>query len=159
MAGIPPEMRHMMRLARSTPETEQARRVLAWLDARLPQWLAALGHREALGRYRKARQVQGTPARGDAEIRGGPRIHGVKADVVGTPDEMYGHHRLRAIVTEVMVPLVEAGQLDRGLAGELQEQLRGAFAMAYRQLERALARARRDAGESEKGDAGNSAGR
>ena len=115
-----------------SPATRQAKNVLQWLEPRLLPLLDR-GQKAA---YRRARRRKGRVAR--AQVRG---ITGVRADVRGSGDDAYGHHRLRAVVRDVVLPVIEAGAMEPGTARELQQRLRGEFADLYREVERALARA------------------
>ncbi len=113
----------------SSPATDQAQRVLRWLEPRLVTQLRG----EMRAAYQRARRVKGTPAK--VRVPG----FGVRVPVRGSGDDAYGHHRLRAVVREVVLPLMEKGEL-KALAVSLQRQLRGEFADLYREMERAIAR-------------------
>jgi hypothetical protein len=71
------------------------------------------------------------------------RGFGIRVDVRGADDDAYGHHRLRAVVRDVVVPLIADGVLDSGTAHHLQQRLRREFADLYREVERALVERRR----------------
>jgi hypothetical protein len=126
------EMIHR-RTPMDSSETRQAKNVLRWLEPRL---LPLLDCRQQKAAYRRARRRKGRVAR--AQVRG---ISGVRADVRGSGDDAYGHHRLRAVVRDVVLPLIEVGAMEPGTARKLQQRLRGEFADLYREVERALARA------------------
>jgi len=117
----------------ASPATEQAQRVLRWLEQRVVSRLND-EHRRV---YQRARHVHGRPAQ--VRVRG----FGIRVDVRGADDDAYGHHRLRAVVRDVVVPLIADGVLDSGKAHHLQQRLRGEFADLYREVERALAERRR----------------
>lgn len=113
----------------SSPSTDQAQRVLRWVEPRLVPQLST----EMRAVYQQARWVKGTPAK--VRVPG----FGVRVPVRGSGDDAYGHHRLRAVVREVVLPLMGEGEL-KALAVPLQRLLRGEFADLYREMERAIAR-------------------
>jgi len=117
----------------ASPATEQAQRVLRWLDQRVVPRLDD-EHRRA---YQRARRIHGRPAQ--VRVRG----FGMCVDMRGAGDDAYGHHRLRAVVRDVVVPLIAEGVLDSGTAHHLQQSLRGEFADLCREVERALVTSRR----------------
>ena len=120
----------------ASPATEQAKRVLRWLEQGVVPCLDD-EHRRA---YQRARRVRGRPAQ--VRVRG----FGIRVDVRGAGDDAYGHHRLRAVVRNVVVPLIAEGVLDSGTGHHLQQRLRGEFVDLYGEVERALA-ARRESNE------------
>lgn len=134
--GVSPRMSHELRwlLARRTPmaspATEQAQRVLRWLEQRLVPLL----DNERRRAYQRARWVEGRPAR--VCVRG----FGIRVDVRGVGDDAHGHHRLRAVIRDVVVPLIEEDALEPGMVHHLQQRLRGEFADLYREVQRARAR-------------------
>jgi hypothetical protein len=114
----------------ASPATRQAQSVLRWLEPRL---LPLMDDAQKAA-YQRARRVRGVPAK--VRVRG----FQLRAPVRGAGDDAHGHHRLRAVVRDVVLPLIEAGAMEPGTARELQQRLRGQFADLYREVERALAR-------------------
>ncbi len=127
----------------STPLTDQAARVLTWLDSWLPNIVRQAGAPYPT-RYRQARHKVGPPAKGPVRfVPGGPRISGVRLPVSGGGDTAHGHTRLEAMVKDIVIPLLEAGHIEAGRVGELQRRLRGGFAGLYRLVERTNSKSRK----------------
>lgn len=125
----------------TSSETDQAIRVLTWLA----QWLPAVANNAGFGdMYQQVRNKIGPVAKTRSVCVGhphGPRISGVPMLVSGRGDEAHGHTRLRAIIKDVVIPMINAGQIEETRYNQLQQRLRGQFADCYQQLEATWRRA------------------
>ncbi len=116
-------------------QVSQAKRILAWCDQNLIHQLPE----ESLRTYRAARQEVGERATTTRARHwpGGPAIRGPRMQMDGAGDDVFGPHRVRAIIQKVIIPLIEIDQLDVRPTIDLLQQLRGEFADQYRIVERA----------------------
>lgn len=119
-------------------EVTQARRILLWLE----QPVLPVLPKDVIPAYQNARQSIGSRATTTKAKYwpGGPAVRGPRMDAGGTGDEAYGPHRVRSIVKDILVPLIEKDQLPVTQTAALLQQLRGEFADMYRITERAHAR-------------------
>ena len=100
----------------TSPMTDRALEIFTWLE---PHLLPRLSE-EQKAAYDVARSVRGAPAQ--------VRVPGLGlCRVRGECDEVYGHHRLRAVIRNVVSPMIEAGEIDVALARALRRRLRGLY--------------------------------
>lgn len=120
-----------------TPEEPQeiteAKKILRWMDQNLEPGLPD-AWRPA---YRQARQRAGSPATTNRARfwPGGPAIHAPRMPVRGTGDDAYGHERVTEIVRQVVIPMIEAGEISQTTTAQLLQTLRGPFGGLYREVE------------------------
>jgi len=121
-----------------TPETEDATRILNWMDRHLLQTLSPKNAQA----YRQYRYSTGSPAitRRGQVFPGSPQMPIPPMPVSGTGDEAYGHNRLELIIVHLIVPMIEHDELNKGLAIEIRNRCRGWFGAEYSKIDRALAR-------------------
>ena len=121
----------------SSDETEQAKRILIWLDTRFRHTL----NDENARIYQKCRTVFGQPSsttHGKLAF-GSPSIQIQNSPVSGTGDNAYGHNRVIAIVQDLIIPMIEKGELDDETIFAIRNMCRGNFANQYHLIERAKA--------------------
>jgi len=124
----------------TTPETEQATRILLWMDTTI---LPRLSSANALT-YRKYRSTYGQPAitRRGKLFPGSPNLPIPPMPVRGTGDDAFGHNRLALIIDHLVIPMINKDELDRNLAIELQNKCRGEFPRECTMILRALSQAK-----------------
>lgn len=136
MNGFPA---HMWEPERTNQETEQAIRILRWMDKRL--WHKISSNERYARRYPVFRNVISYPAMTNRVrlFHGGPLVSvGIQVPVSGEGDEKHGHTRVRAIIVLVQEAILD-GTIEESFARELMELLRGYFSAEYNVLERYIA--------------------
>lgn len=111
----------------------QAKRVLRWLDQHL-QYVLPEDRRNT---FQSARQAYGSPATTNrARLwSGGPAVHVPRMKTTGTGDDAYGHNRVIEITRKVVIPMIEAGELEPGWIAQFSQMLRGEFGHLIREIE------------------------